>query len=181
MNSWQEVALSDEVTSTIDVTGEKVTTTTTKPKSTPKPEDPEDELSEEQLALIAAELSKGDKGDDKSDGKAIELTNQLAESNARIARLEADLAQERYVDMARRFIDKGVPPAMLEIAKPLLTLPRPPVLELSNDEKIDVIELVKDMLTQTEGFLDLAKERGSSVDKRDPADRAQELLSQWKM
>jgi hypothetical protein len=180
MASWQEVALSTVVRDTIDITDKEVRRLPLrKRREESAPEDPaaetntpeEDVEAETELARIAEELRTADLSSTVDVG-----TNSTDE---RIRNLELQLARERYTVEAREFIDKGVPPHLVTLAAPILQLPQPPVIELSNNEKIDVAQVLRDILKETEGFLELARERGSALRGQSQDDRAQELLDAW--
>jgi hypothetical protein len=182
MESWEEVSLSEEVGDTIDMTKETVGVTTQPeraPSTQPLASDPKEEpveLSSDDLDKLASAIAS------QSDNEEIELVRAANEANLdRIRSLEVQLAEQRYVDEARRYIDEGVPPVLVELARPILCMPQAAVLDLSNDQSIDLQHLVRDMLDQTKGFLELARERGHSFDKNSPEDREQALLDAWKV
>jgi hypothetical protein len=110
---------------------------------------------------------------------SIELAAQRANED-RIRNLELELARQRFVNEAREYIEAGVPPVLVELARPLLSLPMAPVIDLSNDDKIDMGQLVRDMLDQTKGFIELASERGTSYNPADDGEtRADNVLEAW--
>jgi hypothetical protein len=185
MASWQEVSLSEEVSDTVDMTEQEVQVTVqgeplTRPAPTTTPPTPETEdtstveLSEEEVDAIAAQIIQ------EQDSNELELVRAAGAANqTRIEQLEAELAQQRYVEEARRLIDSGVPPVLVQLARPVLTMPQNAVIELSNNETIDVQSLVREMLDQTKGFLELAQERGNSFGSNTSEDREQAILDNW--
>jgi hypothetical protein len=91
--------------------------------------------------------------------------------NDRIFELETQLAEERYTSEYRRWVDKGVPPAIVSLARPILEMPEGCVVDLSNGEgEVDVAQVIRDMLDETTGFIDLATERGHTYDGKDLED-----------
>jgi hypothetical protein len=194
MASWQEVTLSEEVGDTLDITEEEVQMTvsgepTVKPAPTPNPPvDPNQGLTDAEVQAIADQLiASGEIEEDEDEDldtlkEEVTLSRAANEANAsRIEILEAQLAHERYVAEARLLIDSGVPPVLVELARPVLEMPHTAVIELSNNEQVDVQALVRDMLDQTKGFLELARERGHSFTGNTQEDKEQAILDAWKM
>jgi hypothetical protein len=186
MKPWQEVALSEEVDSTEDYTDQTI-----KPPAASAPQNngAEDDLSDlegldledldgltdEELALLT-----NDGGGVVSEAL---LANQAA-SDQRIAALELDLAREKFDNEATQLITSGVPPALVNLARPLLSLPRTPIIELSNGEDpIDVGGIVRDLLGTCKGIVKLANEQGSSSPfglEDNDEDRADAVLKAWR-
>lgn len=112
---------------------------------------------------------------------AIELANQ------EIAELKRVRAAEKYEADKREYVRKGVPPALVELARPVLEAPDGFVLDFSNgtdDVQVDAGSVVRQLLDASVGYLDLAKERGHSVDfsndeKSGETDEDAELLKMW--
>jgi hypothetical protein len=193
MTSWQEVSLSDEVGETVDVTNEEVRMsvqgepTVTNPANAPTPDpapptNPVEQNSTEDLSDAEIEAIADQIMTDESMREELQLSNAANEANlSRIEALEAQLAHQRYVEEARSLIDAGVPPVLIELARPVLEMPHQAVVELSNNDTIDVQQLVRDMLDQTKGFLELAVERGHSFAGNTEQDREQQILENWKM
>jgi hypothetical protein len=191
MASWQEVSLSTEVVDTVDITNEEVQVTTTVPTTTPTEDPPapvhpeprgltpaaEDALAEEELARLAAADLSG------SSGETVDLVAAQSASEQRIRELEQKLARSNFTSEMRVWIDQGVPPAIVQLARPILELPRTPVIDLSNDggEVIDVAEVIRSILTETKGFIQLAMERGHSFQGDSEEERADTILASWKV
>jgi hypothetical protein len=197
MASWQEVTLSEEVTSTIDVTNKEVKVPTpqtvvdapppnTVPGAPTQEEidaleqdaiEDEEELKKE-VAASGANLSVSNEG-------AIELTGSVdLAMQHRIETLELDLARQKFANEMRTWVDKGVPPAIVMLAKPILELPQAPVIDLSNHggDKIDVASVIRNMLHETEGFIELTTMRGSAEGFDSEANedqRVDALLDAW--
>ncbi|AWY07496.1 hypothetical protein SEA_LAZERLEMON_13 [Streptomyces phage LazerLemon] len=112
-------------------------------------------------------------------GNAIELANN------EIATLKAKMAADRFDADKREYVRKGVPPALVELARPVLEAPDGFVLDFSNagGEKVDAADVVRKLLDSAVGYLDLAKERGHAVDfsneETDETDEDAELLKLW--
>jgi hypothetical protein len=190
MASWQEVSLADEVSETVDITEGEVqvsvqgeptvrtpaqASTSTNPKEEEEEESSE-ELSDEEIAAIADQIMR----EETTREDQLETVKASNEANlSRIEQLENQLAQQRYVDEARVLIDAGVPPVLVELARPVLSMPHAATIDLSNNEQVDVQQLVRDILDQTKGFLELAMERGSSFSSEQ--DRETAVLDAWKM
>lgn len=115
-------------------------------------------------------------------GTAIEL------ANTEIATLKAKMAADRFDADKREYVRKGVPPALVELARPVLEAPDGFVLDFSNgveEKKVDAANVVRQLLDSAVGYLDLAKEKGHALDfsaetsdsKQDDEDA--ELLSLW--
>ena len=115
--------------------------------------------------------------------EALELANQqIAELVERQRATEVQLAAERFDRERTALIADGVPPSMVDLAAPLLSLPHPPVLELANsDERIDVPKLVRDLLAQAKGFVELHAERGHTFTTDPKKSHDEALLAAWKV
>jgi hypothetical protein len=180
------------VTANSSTTATPVVTTTT--ANTPQPpapplvsqvEDEDDgvvvdegeEMSDEELAALASEFSNGDARQDQ----AIEMLHAQDKVNAaQIAQLQLELSRQRWVNEARLYIDAGVPPVLVQLAGQVLALPAPPVIELSNREKLDFGVLMRDMLEQTKGFIQLSQEAGSTFGSPDDQQsREDAILQAW--
>jgi len=100
----------------------------------------------------------------------------------RVGQLEMQLARQRFENEAFGYIEAGVPPAMLEIARPLLELPLAPVVELSRDgvaDRIDTGVIVRRLLQEAKGLLQLNRELGSTIGRDMQDARDEELLKRW--
>ncbi|AWY07252.1 hypothetical protein SEA_ARACELI_14 [Streptomyces phage Araceli] len=112
-------------------------------------------------------------------GNAIEL------ANTEIRTLKVQLAADRFNADKREYVRKGVPPALVELARPVLEAPDGFVLDFSNTggAKVDAADVVRKLLDSAVGYIDLAKERGHAVDfsneGNDEADEDAELLKLW--
>lgn len=203
MRPWQAVELANPADVTVDLTEATVqpelptqpeTTEDTpsepsEPAGEPvSPHDPdieEDEDKAAQRALATAmkqEVTMTAPAAHQDATEALELANQrIAELTERQASTEAQLAAERFDRERTALIQDGVPPAMVDLAAPLLSLPHPPVLELANSDRIDVPKLVRDLLAQAKGFVELHAERGHTFTNDPEEDREQQILAAWKV
>jgi hypothetical protein len=116
------------------------------------------------------------------DRTAIDLANE------QIAELKSARAKDRFEADKRQYVQKGVPPALVELARPVLEAPDGFTIDLSNgvddEQKVDAAHIVRQLLDSAVGYLDLAKERGHSVDfanedDKNATDEDAELLSLW--
>jgi hypothetical protein len=112
----------------------------------------------------------------KEDREAIEL----AKSDAKTAREQAaaaraELAKERYEAKRDKLLEAGVPPAIVDLAEPVLKGEKAQI-ELSNGTKIDAHDTVGKILEQCEGMIDLS-ERGRS--DGEASNGNEELLDSW--
>jgi len=121
-----------------------------------------DSLTDEELAELAAEFSETQRGAQTIDYQDV-ADPRL---DRRVQALELELSRQKWVNEMRLYIEQGVPPVMLELARPILSLPRTPVIDLANErggvDHIDVGQVVRSLLEQAKGFLDLTVERGHS-------------------
>ncbi|QFG07908.1 hypothetical protein SEA_INTOLERANT_13 [Streptomyces phage Intolerant] len=113
-------------------------------------------------------------------GNAIELANN------EIRTLKVQLAADRFNADKREYVRKGVPPALVELARPVLEAPDGFVLDFSNDggEKVDAADVVRKLLDSAVGYIDIARERGHAVDfsneeNEDGTDEDAEALKLW--
>jgi hypothetical protein len=186
MASWQEVSLSEEVGDTVDMTTEEVQmsqTTGEAPvtETPPKSDTDSQEHPEPNTVPGAPDLSNSPTEDEilmdlVPDQPAVDPNLQ------RIEELELKLAKQEFASEARQWIDKGVPPTLVMLAKPVLELPQAPVIDLSNHggDTIDVAKVLRDILEETTGFIEMAKERGQGFSDGDSeADRETALLDAW--
>ena len=191
MRPWQEVNLSHEVDETIDLSGEHFESE----EDTMGEQNQEEEVqlsadaeNEDVQRLFeslvfedagpATELSGG--SDDSSE--QLDLVRQQADAQRDELRgVQQELAEERFERYATELVDAGVPPAMLELARPVLAMPDAIVLDFTRegeDQHLDVKQVVRDMLAQTKGFVELAAERGHTFDLSE-GDRDEAIATAW--
>jgi hypothetical protein len=95
---------------------------------------------------------------------AIDLANSRAEEAQATARnLAAQLAKSQFDSYKAELVGAGVPPADVDLAAPILSLPGSTVIDLSNSggEKVDVTGIVRNLLEARKGTVDLSNERGT--------------------
>lgn len=160
---------------------------------------------DEYEALLASlDLDDTDEGDEGDEGTAdtgavtapepvgagASLSNQqtaIELANVEIARLKADNAKTKFEADKRDYVRRGVPPALVELARPVLEAPDGFTIDLSNgvdgDNKVDAAHIVRQLLDSASGYISLAQERGHSLDfsqeKGDAKDEDAETLEMW--
>jgi hypothetical protein len=187
MASWEEVALSEEVGVTVDMTSREVKMPEpekpTPPTPTPESESaPQNDTRSAEVALAQAEAeAQLVQLSQRQAGEIEMLASNDVQNRTRIEQLEIELAQERFRRDQRAFVDAGVPPVLVELARPLLELPATPVIELSNSDTIDVGQIVRDILEETKGLIKLSTEKGHSFGGKVESDKEQAdaLLEVW--
>jgi len=138
-----------------------------------KPAD-DDDMTEEEADAILAQLIAADEGDgegakDKelagaalSNGKSqheIELATLRAEQDD----LRAELARDKWKAERALLASRGVPPKMLDLAAPVLELHKPAPIDLSNGTTLDPAKVIRDLLNEARGTIDLSGERAKVV------------------
>lgn len=106
---------------------------------------------------------------------AIELAN--VQSGAALegqSVLQAELAAERFRGERRALLSAGVPPAILDLAEPLLAGSH--IIDLADGESVDASEIVRQMLHEYKGLVDLSGETPAAME---PTDDEKDLLDQW--
>lgn len=112
--------------------------------------------------------------------KRIELAeSQAKDASDRAARLEADLAKERFEARRSELLHAGVPPAIVNLAEPILARPGDAKIELSNGGSVDARDVVEKILDEARGTIDLS-ERGRSVAEENSQEaEAKRLAEEW--
>jgi len=109
------------------------------------------------------------------------LLARVADQEQQIFALQLQNAQERFDRESTAWVAAGVPPALIELARPVLTQPYAPVIDLSNSDgqfaATDVAVIVRKMLDEAKGFVELSREDGSSFESEEDADEA--ILNAW--
>lgn len=133
-------------------------------------------LEAELAALLAAEAGEPSGAALSTEQlQAIELaTAQSQADREALAAVQAELAEARYERTRSELVGAGVPPAMVELAKPLLMGSH--VIELSATEKVDASEIVRKLLDESRGIVDLS---GPTPAALKPNDEEATLLDQW--
>jgi hypothetical protein len=123
---------------------------------------------------VGAALSNADK-------TAIELANE------EIRKLKADGAKTKFEADKREYVRRGVPPALVELARPVLEAPDGFTIDLSNGvdgaATVDAADVLRKVLDSASGYISLAQERGHSLDfsqeSGDGKDEDAEALDMW--
>lgn len=188
MKPWEKISLSKEIdwNEVLDLSATEV-----KGAVTQKTEDKKTEegvmLSKEEYEKFQGflktldeveklEFSKpsgeGEPADDAT-SKAIQLANERAENALKLAR-EAELkfAKSDWAQRSSQLVHDGVPPAMLELAKPLMERPDTDVtpIQLSNSESLDPKAIVLSVLEAAKGTIDLSAPKGHEFDGSEKSD-----------
>lgn len=202
MGEWQEVEFSGEkIKKTYDLTAatieeleEEVQKSQTESKQPTEPKQSAGQkksavdYTDEELDQLIAKLDEHMNGDEGSEGatdqsngskEEVDMSRQNDERDQRIAALELDLAGQRFENEAHDLIEAGVPPHLVELAKPILSLPQSPVVDLSNGSKVDVNGVIRKMLDACKGYVELAREQGHSLSGDPNEDREQKVLDAW--
>lgn len=123
--------------------------------------------------LAGASLSKEQQA-------AIELSNANRDE---LAAMRAQLAADRFKLESAELLRQGVPPALVELARPLLETALPTVIDLSNGQgsaTVDAADVVRQVLKQTAQFVELSKERGyGQTEEVSADDETKALLETW--
>lgn len=134
----------------------------------------------------AAEKDDADKKDEpvvanlsKDAQAAIDLAKSEAkDARDEVAELRRERVQERFEAEKARLVGKGVPPAAVDLAKPLLTGAR--TIDLANGEKADPADIARKLLDEFEGTVDLSAPAGSAKAEDDPERaEASEMADAW--
>ena len=129
-------------------------------------------IANEQGEPVGAELSADAQ-------QAIDLAVAQADQARQTAdTLAVELAKERAKAERAAYIAAGVPPADVDLAMQILELPQNAVVELSNDERLDASEIVRNLLSARKGTVDLSAATGDAYgDER--GDEAEKYLEMW--
>jgi hypothetical protein len=133
----------------------------------------EDETGAEDKQLTGAALA--------NQSTAIELANE------EIRELKRGRAHDKFEADKRDLVRRGVPPALVELARPVLEAPDGFTIDLSNgvdgEQKVDAAHIVRQLLDSASGYIALAQERGHSVDfaneDADKSDEDKDALDMW--
>ena len=176
---WKEVALSnDDVEETLDFSEAVYNlsddeTQTQQEEAMAVQQDLAQEADDPQIQeLFGALLSNDDEGGvpvDLSNDFELELVRATqAETAEQLRAMQVELSNERFTNYAQQLVRDGVPPALIELARPILTSVDAITIDLSNDAgetvSTDVRQVIKSLLEETKGFVDLAVERGHTFD-----------------
>jgi hypothetical protein len=138
----------------------------------------EDEDAKGELVGAGADMSK-------QALEAIDLANQRADSaTARAEEALRRVAEAEWKTARDGYLSKGVPAAAIDLAAPILNRADDMVIDLSfsDSEDINASKIVRDLLSQMEGMVDLSNEAGH-VGQFDGngEDPDQAILDRWQM
>lgn len=144
----------------------------------PDPADEDEDETAKELVGAGADMSKKALAD-------IDLANQRADAaTARADEALRRVADAEWREMRTSLMDKGVPAAAIDLAAPILNRPDDMVIDLSfsDAEDINASQIVRDLLAQMEGMVDLSNEQGhiGSFDGNGE-DPDQPILDRWTM
>lgn len=134
-----------------------------------------------------AAASAADKGTDNNLSASARRAIDLARAETREANRKADKALRQAAsaewDKTRaEYLSNGVPPAALDLAMPILNRPEEFVVDLSNEDgknsELNVAVIVRSLLDEMEGTIDMSREAGHGGDS-DDTDETESLLAQW--
>lgn len=151
----------------------------------PADEDPDDD----------DEDDDGDDSDDEPDGdlqeanlsnadrRAIDLSNAATRAADRKASdALRRLAAAEWREQRTQYEIAGVPPAVLDLAAPILSRPEEFVVDLSNEDgpgaELNVAEIIRAMLESQEGTIDMSREMGHGG-SGDDDDEDEAILAKW--
>lgn len=191
MRPWQAVDLSAPDEGVVDLTaatyegdpvpdaltGEELAAlrallaTATPPKTDEPTKSATDEAPEVDQATLDAELdalvadASAPVGLSDEERAAIELTSARADQTAtELSVLREELAEAKFKEERAALIGKGVPPHVVDLAKPLLR-GRNTTIELSNSETVDASQIVRDVIVAYHklGNVDLSTAVGNAA------------------
>ena len=131
------------------------------------------EMPDEELAALQAEfegqVAAAAPGLSNQAAMAIEMANVRADENARqLSVITSELDTQRYeAERARLVRDSGVPPFLVELARPLLEGTGHTV-DLANGKAVDAGQIMRKVLTEyakAAKMMDLSVELGSAMDE----------------
>lgn len=131
-------------------------------------------------ALLAEALAEeGAPAELSADSRqAIELANaRIAEMQTAQAATRAELDLANFEREKAELLHKGVPPVMVDLAMPLL-LGKEHTIDLSNGTKADAGSIIRELLKQVEGTVDLSSET-MPASGSPAADKTGALLDKW--
>ena len=184
LGAWTEVALSgyDSTDEVLDLTSAEFEGDETVAKT--DEDETIDGLSRDEYEALLASLDLDDDEDDTDEepapttatavrepaGASLSNENKTAIdlANEQIAELKRQRAEDRFAADKREYVRRGVPPALVELARPVLEAPDGFVLDFSNgvdgDKKVDAASIVRQLLDSATGYIALAQERGHNLD-----------------
>lgn len=128
------------------------------------------------------EHDDGEGDDEEEDGKT-DLSEKVIKRGevSQFQQMRYDLAEERWGNTRDAYEAAGVPPFLLDLAEPVLSLPDAMTIDLSDDETLDASDTIRKMLDGVKGIIDLSGEMGhqTEIDLAEADDHTTSLLAQW--
>lgn len=191
LKPWEAVNLSDDDTEVTDLTDAEVREPETPVASPPVSDtatktDAKTDLSAEDAKRIFREMLSDATEEEpqtvelsEEQRRAIELAEQTAKSAAEEARKARDeLANERYERKRTELAEAGVPPALIELAEPILR-GGSGAIELSNGTKVDAHNVVEKLLDECRGMIDLSTIGTNAEGATDEVSEARRKAEEW--
>jgi len=129
---------------------------------------------------------EGDEDLDEDDGDDPELSDadhvMRDDERSQFSQMRLDLAEERWERDRDAYVEAGVPPFLLDLAEPVLSLPDALTIDLSDDEVLDASDTIRKMLDGVRGIVDLTGEVGHQIDlsaNEETRDEADKFLDEW--
>jgi len=107
-----------------------------------------------------------------------ELRRWKQQQATELAEVRRAFAAERAGREVDQFKLDGVPPSICELALPLLSMPDVPVLELADGLKVSPVAIVRQILTECKGFVELGVRHGRT-DNKDSQALEDEMFARW--
>lgn len=103
------------------------------------------------------------------------------DEHSAVEAMRIDLAERNWKAERRAYAKDGVPPALLDLAAPLLSLPDEAVIDLSNTDKpVNASAIVRGFLDEVRGLIDFKPEMGDDIDlSEESTSTADKVLAQW--
>lgn len=100
---------------------------------------------------------------------------------ARVQALEEVLGTERYDAWAKDMARAGVPPRILDLARPVLSKFGALTIDLANSDTTEPSAIIRQMLEEAKGVIDMSRAVGTT-DGADsmPAEKTQQAVNAWK-
>lgn len=184
MGQWEAVNLANSDVGVVDLTAASYSTPVPPTTTTSSRTDDTDDTADARR-LLAEMLQGDDDGDDSTvqlsddDRRTVELAEQRATAaERRVTDLEARIDNEHFERQRRELLEAGVPPAMVDLAEPLLR-GGSGTIELSNGTRVNAGNVVEKMLAECRGMIDLTTvSAGSGAEGSEEAE-ARQMAQAW--
>jgi len=132
----------------------------------------EDEDDESEETDDSTDLSEDD---DEDDPRIIELSTQLAATNAKQKASDDRAAKAEFNRVADSLIRDGVPRALVDLARPFCETSDELEIQLSDGKKGDPREAMLKMLEGCKGYIDMSEEDGHAVSDDESTERDEKM------